>query len=314
VKIYKELDNFNAVNPVITVGTFDGIHLGHQKIFSNVKALAKKLNGESVVFTFWPHPRMVLDLKGDKVMMLNSIKEKIELIEKQGIDNLIIYPFDKNFSKLSYCDFVENLLYLKIKMKGLIVGYDHKFGHDREGNFNKLKTCANLYGAEIQKIEALSHNGINISSTLIRNLLLEGNVEKANNYLSANFSLMGKVVEGKKLGRNIGFPTANIHIENAYKIVPKKGVYAVEIEHNNKRYHGMMNVGVRPTLNESKQTQTIETHIFNFNHDIYNSFLKIIFYKRIRNEMKFNGIEELKKQLAKDKLKVEKYFDNKHKK
>jgi len=309
VKIYKNLDNFNATNPVVTVGTFDGIHIGHQKILANVKKLAKKLNGESVVFTFWPHPRMVLDPKGDKVLMLNSIEEKIELIKEQGIDNLIICPFDENFSKLSYCDFVEKLLHLKIKMKGLIVGYDHKFGHDREGDFNKLKTCANSYGAEIQKVEALSANNINISSTLIRKLIIEGNIEEANKFLSVNFSLKGRVIEGKKLGRNLGFPTANIHIENAYKIVPKKGVYAVEIEYNNKKYYGMMNVGVRPTLNEKKQTQTIETHIFNFNHNIYNSFLKINFFKRIRNEMKFKNIEELKNQLVKDKLEVEKYFN-----
>ena len=308
MKIFKNIDNFKAVNPAVTVGTFDGVHLGHLKIFDNVKALAKKLGGESVVFTFWPHPRMVLDTKGNKVYMLNSIEEKIELIEKQGIDNLIIYPFDKSFSKLSYCNFVEKLLHEKIKMKGLIVGYDHKFGHDREGDFKKLKTCTDLYNAEIEKVDALSVDGINISSTLIRQLLIAGNIEIANSYLSAPFSLKGKVISGRKIGRNIGFPTANIHIENAYKIVPKKGVYAVEVEYNNKKYNGMLNIGVRPTLNESKQTQTIETHIFNFNHDIYDSFLKINFHKRIRQEMKFNNIDDLKNQLIKDKSEVEKYF------
>jgi len=308
VKIYKNLDNFSAVNAVVTVGTFDGIHAGHQKIFDKLKYLAKKLNGESVVFTFWPHPRMVLDPKGDKVFMLNSIEEKIELIEKQGIDKLIIYTFNEDFSKLSYCDFVEKLLYQKIKMKGLIVGYDHKFGHDREGDFIKLKTCANLYGAEIQKVSALAKNGVNISSTLIRKLLFEGNIYEANKLLSTNFSLVGKVIQGKKLGRNLGFPTANIHIENSYKIVPKKGVYAVEVEYNNKKFYGMLNIGVRPTISESKKEQTIETHIFNFNHDIYNSVIKIIFYKRIRNEMKFSNVEELKKQLHKDKKEIESLF------
>ncbi len=308
MKIYKNLDNFSAVNAVVTVGTFDGIHAGHQKIFDKLKYLAKKLNGESVVFTFWPHPRMVLDPKGDKVFMLNSIEEKIELIEKQGIDKLIIYTFNEDFSKLSYCDFVEKLLYQKIKMKGLIVGYDHKFGHDREGDFIKLKTCANLYGAEIQKVSALAKNGVNISSTLIRKLLFEGNIYEANKLLSTNFSLVGKVIQGKKLGRNLGFPTANIHIENSYKIVPKKGVYAVEVEYNNKKFYGMLNIGVRPTISESKKEQTIETHIFNFNHDIYNSVIKIIFYKRIRNEMKFSNVEELKKQLHKDKKEIESLF------
>ncbi|MBN1252069.1 MAG: bifunctional riboflavin kinase/FAD synthetase [Bacteroidales bacterium] len=308
MKIFNNIDDFKAKNPVVTVGTFDGVHLGHQKIFNHVKSLADKLGGESVVFTFWPHPRMVLDPKADKVSMINSIEEKIELIEYQGIDNLIIIPFTKEFSELSYCDFIEKFLHQKIKMKGLIVGYDHKFGHDREGNFDKLKNCTDKYNSKIEKVEALSVEGVNISSTIVRKKILDGNIETANKYLSRIFSIKGKVVEGKKIGRNLGFPTANIKIQESYKIIPKNGVYAVDVEYENKKYYGMLNIGFRPTLNEENQTQSIETHIFSFYHNIYDSCLKINFHRRIRAEMKFKNIEELKTQLFNDKIKVEQYF------
>lgn len=293
---------------MITVGTFDGVHLGHTQIFNKLKEKARSINGESVVLTFWPHPRLVLDPSGDKIKMINTIDEKIKLIGEQGIDNLVILKFSKIFAKLSSCDFIEQYLYNKLKIKALVVGYDHHFGRDREGGFKVLSACAKKYNFSIDKVEAFALNDEKISSTAIRHAILDGNFEKVNTFLSKKYFISGRIIGGKKIGRNLGFPTANIYIAEGYKIIPGSGVYAVETELNGKRYAGMLNIGYKPTINNDKSNRSIEVHILNFRANVYNESIRVYFHKRIRNEMKFRSLEKLKQQLIKDKAIVSKYF------
>jgi len=308
LKIYKDIENVSAKNPVITVGAFDGVHLGHLQIFNKVKEKAREINGESVVLTFWPHPRLVLDPDGDKIKMINTIDEKIELIKEQGIDHLIILKFTEDFAKLSSCDFIEQYLFRKLKIKALIVGYDHHFGRDREGSFEVLSACAKKYNFSIEKVEAFSLNDENASSTVIRHAILDGNLEKANSFLSKKYYIFGKIIGGEKIGRNLGFPTANIYIPEAYKIVPGSGVYAVETKLEGKRYAGMLNIGYKPTISNDRTNRSIEVHILNFHEDVYNENIRVCFYKKIRNEMKFSSLDKLKEQLIKDKAIVSTYF------
>lgn len=293
---------------MITVGTFDGVHLGHLQIFNKVKEKTREMNGESVVVTFWPHPRLVLDPNGDKIRMINTIDEKIKLIREQGIDHLIILKFTKTFAKLSSCEFIEQYLFNKLKIKALIVGHDHHFGRDREGGFKVLSACAKKYNFSIEKVIAYSINNESVSSTAIRHAILDGNFEKANAFLSKKYFISGQIIGGKKIGRNLGFPTANIYIAETYKIVPGSGVYAVETEIKGKRYAGMLNIGYKPTINNDKSNRSIEVHILNFKDDIYNENIRVCFHKRIRNEMKFRSLEKLKQQLIKDKAIVSNYF------
>ncbi|MEN8121562.1 MAG: bifunctional riboflavin kinase/FAD synthetase [Bacteroidota bacterium] len=309
MKIYRNIKNFSAQNPVITVGTFDGVHLGHIQIFNKVKEKARAINGESVVVTFWPHPRLVLDPNGDKINMINTIDEKIKLIGEQEIDHLIILKFTKTFAKLSSCDFIEQYLFNKLKIKALIVGYDHHFGRDREGGFEVLSACAKKYNFSVEKVEAYALKNEKISSTVIRDAILKGDFEKANTFLSKKYFISGQIIGGKKIGRNLGFPTANIYIAETYKIVPGSGVYAVETEIKGKRYAGMLNIGYKPTINIDKSNRSIEVHILNFNDDIYDEDIRVYFHKRIRNELKFCSLEKLKQQLIKDKALVSNYFN-----
>ncbi len=308
MKIHKNIRNFSAKNPAITVGTFDGVHLGHIQIFNKLKKKARSINGESVVVTFWPHPKMVLGSKDHKIKMINTIDEKIKLIEEQEIDHLIILKFTKTFAKLSSCEFIEQYLYSKLNIKALIVGYDHHFGKDREGNFEALSKCAKKYNFAIEKVEAFSLDNENISSTLIRGTIRKGEIETTNAYLSKNYFISGEIIGGEKIGRNIGFPTANIYISESYKIIPIRGVYAVETEIHGKRYAGMLNIGYKPTVNNNKSNCSIEVHILNFKADIYNERIRVYFHKRIRSEIKFRSLEKLKQQLIKDKAIISQYF------
>jgi riboflavin kinase/FMN adenylyltransferase len=289
--------NIEQNNIVATVGTFDGVHLGHKKILDILKSRAKKINGKSTVLTFWPHPRYVLG-KINGLELLNTIDEKIELFAKNDIDILINYKFTKEFASLSSYDFVSKILVNKLKIKGLILGYDHHFGKNREGRFEKLKECADKFGFFIEQVSALSLNKENISSTKIRNHIKTGEIEKANTFLGYKYFLQGKTIEGNKLGRKLGFPTANISVPN-YKLLPDAGVYAVNVNIFNKTYQGITNIGFRPTVSD-KKIKTIETHIFNFNENIYDKTLRIEFVKKIRNEKKFNNISDLKNQINKD--------------
>lgn len=308
MKIYRNIKDFKVENSAVTIGTFDGVHLGHIQIFNKLKQKAKELNSESVVVTFWPHPRFVLGKSSENIKMINTLDEKIKLIGEQGIDNLIIIPFTKSFAKLTSCEFIEEYLHKKIHIKALIVGYDHHFGKNRDGGFEVLKSCAIQYNFSIDKVEPYIVNNEIISSTLIRKAIIDGDLEKANKYLSKKYFFSGKVIDGKKIGRDLGFPTANIQVSENYKLIPACGVYAVETEINGKRYPGMLNLGYRPTINSDKTNRSIEVHIINFKGDIYKQNIRVYFHKKIRNEIKFHSLRRLKQQLIKDKILISKYF------
>ncbi len=298
MKLIKDIENIRLRNSVVTVGTFDGLHLGHQKIIETLCQRAKETGSEASVFTFWPHPRFVLG-KIDGLELLNTFEEKVELFEKNGIDNLVSYEFTKEFANLSSREFVKEILVEKLNVKHLILGYDHHFGKNREGRFDKLKECADEFGFKIERVSALSQKDENISSTKIREAIKQGEIEKANSFLGYNYFIQGKIVKGSEIGRTIGFPTANIAVPK-YKLLPKSGVYSVKIQVENNNYIGMMNLGLRPTIGNFN-TKTLEVHIIDFDKDIYGKSIKIDIIKRIRNEKKFASINELKLQLEKDK-------------
>lgn len=300
MKVYTNIDDFKDVkNTVVTTGTFDGVHLGHQKIISRLKEVAKSINGETVLLTFYPHPRMVLFPEDNELKLITSQNEKIELLEKYGIDHLIIYPFTNEFSRLSSLEFVRNVLANKIKTKKLIIGYNHHFGRNREGSFEHLKEYGPLYGFDVEEIPAKDIDNNQISSTKIRKAVQLGDIKTANSFLGHYYSLKGKVVEGKKNGRTIGFPTINIQVEDKYKLIAADGVYAVKVKHNGMMYGGMLNVGNNPTI--KGKGRSIEVNIFDFNKDIYNEEATIYFIERLRGEVKFNNLEDLKSQLSIDK-------------
>lgn len=307
MKIYRTLKDYKVINSVVTVGTFDGVHRGHSMILNKLIREASSLGGESVVFTLYPHPRKVLFPEEKEIFLLNTIEEKIELLEKFGIDNLIIYPFTKEFAQLTSCDFIEKVLYNKLNVKQLIVGFDHHFGKDRQGNLEILRNCAHPFGIDILKVDALEHEGEKISSSRIRKAIISGEIEKGNLLLGSDFFIKGTVISGNKIGRTLGFRTANIQIKEKEKLVPKRGVYAVKIKTENKLYKGMLNIGTRPTVSTNFQTN-IEVHIFDFNDDLYNKEITIIFKKYIREEKKFEDKSQLQKQLNEDKRIVLSYL------
>ncbi len=301
MNIYYTLEDFKPLEyAVVTSGTFDGVHIGHQKILTRVNEIAKKHGGESVLITFWPHPRLVLYPDDTQLRLLNTFEEKAELLRAQGINHLLRIPFTKEFSKLSSEEFIQQILVKTIGTKKLVIGYDHRFGNNREGRFEQLKANAGRYGFEVEEIPKQEVDHIGVSSTKIREALYHGEVDLAQELLGTPYTISGRVVKGEKIGRMIGFPTANIEIESKYKLIPADGAYAVEVQLNDQYYGGMLNIGYRPTV--SGKTKTIEVHIFEFDNEIYGENLKISFCKRIREEIKFADIEALKKQLAQDKL------------
>lgn len=301
VKLYNSLKDFEAKRPVVTIGTFDGVHLGHQKVISKLKDIAKRHNGETVIFTFHTHPRLVTAPGEGNLRLLTTLKEKINLLENYGIDHLIVYPFNKEFAELSYTEFVEHILVDQMKTHSLVVGYDHKFGKNREGGFEYLQKCANRFSFEIEKLDALVVEDVNVSSTKIRDSLQNGDIKKANHYLGYEFTLHGKVVDGKQLGRKLGFPTANIEASDKHKIIPQYGVYAVYVFVGEKKYRGMLNIGTRPTFNNNADNRSIEVNIFGFSDDIYGSEITLIFVDKIRDEKKFENVGQLIEQLKIDK-------------
>ena len=310
MKIHRDLKSFHAKNPVLTIGTFDGVHLGHRKIIARLHDLAKTINGESVIFTFDPHPRKVVAPEETNLRLLTSLEEKIVLFKQAGIDHLIIYPFTLEFSQMTYEEFVEIVLVGQIHTKFLVVGYDHKFGKNRQGDFEFLKKCADRHDFQIEKLDVLLMNEANISSTRIREAIQNGDIETANAFLGYPFTLHGTVVEGQKLGRKIQFPTANIEASNPDKIIPGYGVYAVKVNVSNHIFQGMLNIGSRPTVNNNADHRSIEVHIFDFDSDIYGEQLELTFLKKLREEQKFSSIEVLKEQLANDKTDTLDYFQN----
>lgn len=299
MKTFNSIFDFqNNKKSVLTLGTFDGVHIGHQKILKKLIKEAKSLNFESVLLTFFPHPRMVLK-QDEKIQLLNTIVEKTKLIEKIGVDNLIIHPFDTTFSELSAEDFVKKILIDQLNLGKIIIGYDHKFGKNRSADINDLIKLGKKYDFEVEQISAKEIDDISISSTKIRKALLEGNIELANNYLGHNYSLLGTIVEGRKNGRTINYPTANLKIEEDYKLVPKNGVYIVSSVFENKTVYGMMNIGKNPTVDGV--SDSIEIHYFDFNEELYNKKVSVNLISRIRDERKFESLQLLKNQLDLDK-------------
>lgn len=300
MKIYYNLTDFEPLsNATVTIGTFDGVHVGHQKILQILRETAQNSNGQSVVLTFWPHPRMVVSQDSQVLKLLSTIDEKIELLEKQGVDHLLVIPFTREFSELSSEDYVRNILIKGIGTKKLVIGYDHRFGRNREGGFEYLKANATEFDISIEEIPRQEIDNLTISSTKIRQALLEGQVLPANELLGRNYSFTGIVVKGRQLGRTIGFPTANVQVSETYKLIPANGVYAVKTFVRGHWYSGMMNIGNRPTVDGIGRTQ--EVNIFDFDDDIYGETLIVELIDFIRNEQKFNGIDELKEQILKDK-------------
>lgn len=308
MKIHRDLNSFYALNPVLTVGTFDGVHLGHRKIIARLHDLAKAINGESVIFTFDPHPRKIVAPAETNLRLLTTLDEKIELFEQSGIDHLIIYPFTPEFAQLTYEQFVEQILVGQIHTKSLVVGYDHKFGKGRQGDFEFLKSCADRLGFQIEKLDVLLMNESSVSSTKIREAIQIGDFDTANAYLGYPFTLHGTVVEGQKLGRQIQFPTANIEASDPDKIIPGYGVYAVQAKVQNQIYLGMLNIGSRPTVNHNADHRSIEVHLIDFDSDIYGEHLELIFFRKLREEQKFESLDALKEQLANDKADTISFF------
>lgn len=303
MRIYQNINDFpKATFAVVTVGTFDGLHLGHQKIIQRMKELAKENNGETILVTFDPHPRLVVNVNSHEIKFINTQKRKFDLLEKLGIDHLIIIPFTKEFAKTSSEDFIKEYLIEGIGAKKLIVGYDHHFGNNREGNYQKLHQLGRKYGFEVEEISAQYIDETAVSSTKIRQALTDGNVKQANKMLGYEYSITGIVIEGNKIGRTIGFPTANIEIEDKYKLIAAGGVYACKVDVNGKQYAGMGNIGTRPTVGINGLVT--EVHIFDFDEDIYGKEITIYFEDRIRDEKKFKDLEELKSQLMKDRIHV----------
>ena len=303
----KNIENSNSANPaILTIGTFDGVHLGHKKIIKKLVKSAKEKKLRSCILTFFPHPRNFLS-KSNDLKMINTIREKKEILDELGGDELIIQEFNDDFSNLSANEFIRHLLKF-CEIKEIIVGYNHKFGKDREAGIDELKVYGKKYGFDVCEIDAFDINQINISSTKIRNAIGAGEVELCNEYLGYNFSIDGNIVKGKSIGKKIGFRTANIRVEENYKIIPKNGVYFVSCKIKNIQKFGMMNIGFNPTFGNKKLT--IEVNIFDFNQDVYDENIKIEFIKFIRNEMKFQNIGELIKQIKIDRETCKSYMNS----
>jgi riboflavin kinase/FMN adenylyltransferase len=311
VRIFKGIDELGAFkNSVVTIGTFDGAHKGHQKILSRLNDRAKETQGESILFTFYPHPRMIVFPENHNLKLLQTIDEKIESLASFGLDNLIIYPFTKEFSRLTAFEFVRDILVEKLKVKTLVIGYDHQFGRNREGDLEFLKETAKIFDFDVEEISAEEVQEVNVSSTKIRQSLNNGNIERANKFLGRPFLCTGKVVEGKRLGRELGFPTLNIEVNNEHKILPMDGVYAVNVQIKDEHLEGMMNIGQNPTVQKNtEQEKKLEVHIFDFDKEVYGAEVKVFFQKFIRDEKTFSNLEELKSQLIQDEKNVRTYFN-----
>lgn len=286
-------------DPVVTIGTFDGVHIGHQEIIKRTKQAAKQMGGESVLITFDPHPRMVIHPDSWDLKLINAPKRKIDLIRKSGIDHLIVIPFTTKFAKMSSFEFIKEILVDKVGVKKIIVGYDHHFGKDRMGDFKSLDEIGRNLGFAVEEVSAQYVDGLAVSSTKIRKALNDGNIRLANNLLGYEYSICGKVVEGFKLGRKLGFPTANIEVDDKLKLITANGVYACKVIWEENRFPGMGNIGVRPTLN--RKDLTIEVNIFDFDKEIYGDCLTVYWIDRIRDEIKFKDLDALKEQLVIDK-------------
>ena len=300
MKVYEDISEFKKNgNAVVTSGTFDGVHIGHQKILNTLKNVAAKTGGETVLITYWPHPRLVLDPANDTIKLLTTFEEKSRVLERFGLDHLIKIPFTREFSKQSSAEFIKNILIDGIGTSTLVIGYDHKFGHNREGSFESLKGNSADYGFTVREIPRQDVKNVGVSSSKIRKSLSNGDIHISNQFLGWEYCLNGTVVEGDQLGRKIGFPTANVKINSELKLIPAGGSYAVRVFHDDQPYEGMLNIGTRPTVNGVHQT--IEVNIFDFDKQIYGDEIMIKMVRLIRKENKFESLELLKEQLVLDR-------------
>jgi len=300
MRIYHNIDEFVRLNnAVVTIGTFDGVHLGHRKIISRLKELAEECSGESVILTFFPHPRMILHPEDESLKLINTIHEKAALLEELGVDHLIITPFSRDFSNQEPEAYIRDVLVNRIGTKKIVIGYDHRFGKDRQGNFDTLLKLSTVYNYDVIEIPEQDINDVAVSSTRIRNALLTGNIELANKFLGYPFFITGKVGRGDKIGRTIGYPTANIIIEESYKLIPSDGIFSAKVNINGTDYKGMAYIGTRPTINGI--TRNIEVNIFDFDSEIYGQEVSMQFHHFVRGDIKFEGLDQLIIQLAKDK-------------
>jgi riboflavin kinase / FMN adenylyltransferase len=297
--VHHGTDNLTPLpQAVVTSGTFDGVHQGHQKILTRLTELARNSGGESVVLTFWPHPRTVVSNDSQNLRLLSTLDEKIELLREAGVDHLVVIPFTRSFSQLTSEEFIQRILIQKIGTQKLVIGYDHRFGRDREGGFDYIRQHQAEYGFEVEEIPRQDIEDVGVSSSKIRTALAEGKIRTANRFLGRAYNVTGTVVKGRQLGRTIGFPTANLQMDDPVKLIPANGVYAVEVLHRGQTLGGMTNIGFRPTV--SGENQTIETYIFDFDADIYGEHLTLRFREYIRPEQKFSGIPALVEQLKQD--------------
>ena len=307
LKIFHSINDFRSTKKtILTLGTFDGVHIGHKKILKKVIQGTANEKYESLVLTFFPHPRMVLQ-EDSGLQLLNTIEEKIDLLAEIGLENLVIHPFDETFSRLTAEDFVKTILVDRFHIQKIIIGYDHRFGRNRTADIDDLIAFGKKYNFEVEQISVQEINEISVSSTKIRNALLEGNMTLANDYLGYAYFLTGTVVKGKQLGRTINFPTANLNIKENYKLIPQNGVYIVESTINQKTVFGMMNIGFNPTV--KGQNQSIEIHYFDFDADLYGQKIRVSILQRIRSEQKFESVDLLKAQLEKDKKSAHHYLN-----
>ncbi len=281
------------------MGTFDGVHVGHQKILKRIGELARNSDAESVLLTFFPHPRLVLFPDDNDLKLLSTRQERIELLESAGLDHLVIHPFSTKFSRITADSYIRDVLVGQFNVGTLVIGYDHHFGRNREGNLDRLKEAAPIYGFTLEEIPAQEIDDVNVSSTKIRKALIEGDVVRANEYLGYTYSVSGVVGKGNELGRTLGFPTANIRPPETYKLIPGNGIYAVYGEIEGVRYPGMANIGIRPTIGDI-DTPLVEVHLFDFHGDLYNKEMKVYFVERYRDEVKFHDLESLRLQMVKD--------------
>ena len=301
MKVWYIDDDFSLKRPVATIGIFDGVHMGHRFILDHLKAQAEAHGGETVVVTLWPHPRIVLNKDLHDFKLLHSRQEKILELERYGIDHLVIVPFNKEIASLTACGFVQDYLVDKLGIEVLLVGYDNRFGKDRKGDPEGLRMCAEKNSYRIEKLPEYHSESSPVSSSIIREAILKGDLESSGKMLGYDYYLSGNIVEGNHIGRQMGFPTANIHPLDPNKLIPMNGVYAIRMELKGKLYKGMLNIGFRPTIDSSSAVKTIEVHLFDVSGDFYDEPVVIHFVKRVRDEMKFSGLEALKQQLERDK-------------
>jgi riboflavin kinase/FMN adenylyltransferase len=302
MQVHRQIEGLNAFRKaVVTIGTFDGVHTGHQKIIDQLKQEAKKINGESVLITFDPHPRKVLD-PGKPLKLINTLDEKIELLKKQGLDHLVIVPFTLQFASLSAEEYIQDFLFNRFHPHTVIIGYDHRFGHDRKGDYHMMEDFAEKLAFQLKEIPEHIVDSIIVSSTKIRDAIRLGDVQIANDLLGYEFFFQGTIIQGNKLGRKLGFPTANLQINDRDKLIPGHGVYAVTAALDQREFQGMMNIGIRPTLNDG--LFMIEVNLFDFDEEVYGQELKVHVRKFMRPEIKSNGLDALKEQITRDKLDV----------